>query len=305
VRRAVIVQQEVISEVKPGNIGYVKLTGFSEHAADQLTKVVGDDIKAGRTKLILDLRGNPGGFVTAAREIASQFVSTGPIFWQQDAAGNLTETDAEAGGAATDADVQLVVLIDKGSASASEIVAGALQDWDAALIVGETSFGKGSVQTVYPLSDTEALKLTTAKYYTPSGRCIHRDERDHEREEVEVSEAGAEGEGEEHATATRPPILQQDDRSTKSEAPDTTTTFRTVGGRPVKGGGGIVPDLVLTQPNLSDFAVDLAWDTTGDRQLLGRQPGGHHLPRDQRRRVDPYRLDLELAASVQPAGEAP
>src|SRR4029078_9485314 len=127
VRRAVIVQQEVISEVKPGNVGYVKLTGFSEHAADQLTKVVGDDIKAGRTKLILDLRGTPGGFVTAAREIASQFVSTGPIFWQQDAAGNLTETDAEAGGAATDADVQLVVLIDKGSASASEIVAGGLE----------------------------------------------------------------------------------------------------------------------------------------------------------------------------------
>src|SRR3954462_5980912 len=98
VKRAVIVQQEVIAEVKPGNIGYVKLTGFSEHAADQLTKVVADDVKAGRTKLILDLRGNPGGFVTAAREIASQFVSSGPIFWQQDAAGNLTETDAEAGG---------------------------------------------------------------------------------------------------------------------------------------------------------------------------------------------------------------
>ena len=175
VRRAVIVQQEVISEVKPGNIGYVKLTGFSEHAADQLTKVVGDDIKAGRTKLILDLRGNPGGFVTAAREIASQFVSTGPIFWQQDAAGNLTETDAEAGGAATDADVQLVVLIDKGSASASEIVAGALQDSGRATLIGETpSFGKGTVQQWTPLEgDHGGFRLTIAKWLTPDKRWIH------------------------------------------------------------------------------------------------------------------------------------
>jgi len=175
VRRAVIVQQEVISEVKPGNVGYVKLTGFSEHAADELAKVVGDDVKAGRTKLILDLRGNPGGFVTAARDIASQFLGTGPIFWQQDAAGNLTETDAEAGGAATNPDVQLVVLIDKGSASASEIVAGALQDQRRATLIGETpSFGKGTVQQWTPLEgDNGGFRLTIAKWLTPDKRWIH------------------------------------------------------------------------------------------------------------------------------------
>jgi carboxyl-terminal processing protease len=175
VRRAVIVQQEVISEVKPGNIGYIKLTGFSEHAADELTKVVGDDVKAGRTKLILDLRGNPGGFVTAAREIASQFLATGPIFWQQDAAGNQVETDAEAGGAATDPGVQLMVLIDKGSASASEIVAGALQDRGRATLIGETaSFGKGTVQQWTPLEgDHGGFRLTIAKWLTPDKRWIH------------------------------------------------------------------------------------------------------------------------------------
>jgi len=175
VRRAVIVQKEVISEVKPGNVGYVKLTGFSEHAADQLAKAVADDVKAGRTKLILDLRGNPGGFVTAAREIASQFVPSGPIFWQQDASGNLTETDAEAGGAATDPEVQLVVLIDKGSASASEIVAGALQDSGRAKLIGETpSFGKGTVQQWTPLEgDHGGFRLTIAKWLTPDKRWIH------------------------------------------------------------------------------------------------------------------------------------
>ena len=175
VHRAVIVQKEVISEVKAGNVGYVKLTGFSEHAADELSRVIADDVKAGQTKLILDLRGNPGGFVTAAREIASQFLATGTIFWQQDAAGTLTETAAEAGGAATDPSVKLVVLIDKGSASASEIVAGALQDRGRATLIGETpSFGKGTVQQWTPLEgDHGGFRLTIAKWLTPDKRWIH------------------------------------------------------------------------------------------------------------------------------------
>ena len=258
--RDIIEIESVRYAFKIGDIGYVRAVNFAQDTAEELQGRLTELEAQGIKGLILDLRYNPGGLLRAARDVSQLFLESGKKIVMTRGRTPRQNSDyysTQPANKTFGRDYPVVVLINEGSASASEIVAGALQDWDAALIVGETSFGKGSVQTVYPLSDTEALKLTTAKYYTPSGRCIHRDERDHEREEVEVSEAGAEGEGEEHATATRPPILQQDDRSTKSEAPDTTTTFRTVGGRPVKGGGGIVPDLVLTQPNLSDFAVDL------------------------------------------------
>lgn len=173
--RDVIIQKEVIHrDLGDGTVGYVKLTGFSEHAADELAEVVRADIEAGRTKLILDLRGNPGGFITAARDIASQFLADGTIFWQQDADGNLTETVAEEGGAATDASIALVVLIDRGSASASEIVAGALQDRGRATVVGGTSFGKGTVQQWNQLGeDHGGFRLTIARWLTPDKTWIH------------------------------------------------------------------------------------------------------------------------------------
>ena len=145
--RAVIVTPEVESrDLANGTVGYIRLSGFSDHSAEALDKVAAEDVKAGRTKLILDLRGNPGGFVTAAREIASQFLADGTIFWQEDAEGNQTETVAKPGGAATDPAIQLVVLVDGGSASASEIVAGALQDRGRATLIGTKTYGKGTVQ---------------------------------------------------------------------------------------------------------------------------------------------------------------
>ena len=145
----------------------------------------------------------------------------------------------------------IVVLVNEASASASEIVAGALQDWDAALIVGETSFGKGSVQTVYPLSETEALKLTTAKYYTPSGRCIHKDHPTKDEEDV----AAADEEGEAPAPKKPDGTVKLDQKP--SEAPSPAETFKTVGGRTVMGGGGITPDIVVKQPEMTQFAIDL------------------------------------------------
>jgi carboxyl-terminal processing protease len=175
VTRAVIHEHEVITRTyADGSIGYIKLTGFSETASDDFAKAVRTDVSAGEKKLILDLRGNPGGFVTAAREIASQFLADGPIFWQQDAAGNLTETSAIGGGAATDTSIRLVVLIDRGSASASEIVAGALHDRGRATLIGETSFGKGTVQQWTPLEgDHGGFRLTVAKWLTPAKTWIH------------------------------------------------------------------------------------------------------------------------------------
>ncbi|HEX5589885.1 MAG TPA: S41 family peptidase [Candidatus Limnocylindrales bacterium] len=174
--RDVIHQREIIVEdYADGEIGYIRLTGFSENGADRFVEAVQAALDKGQTKLIVDLRGNPGGFVTAAREVASTFVGDGPVFWEEDARGEQTPTEALEDGIATDPDeLEVVLLIDRGSASASEIVAGALQDTGRATLIGETSYGKGTVQQWIELeNDTGGVKLTVAKWLTPDKRWIH------------------------------------------------------------------------------------------------------------------------------------
>ncbi len=175
VTRAVIVTPEVESkDLANGTVGYVRLSGFSDHAAEEFDRVIAEDVKAGRTKLIVDLRGNPGGFVTAARDIASQFLADGTIFWQEDADGTLIETLAKPGGSAIDPKIKVVLLVDGGSASASEIVAGALHDRDRATLVGTKTFGKGTVQQWTQLEgDSGGFRLTIAKWLTPDRTWIH------------------------------------------------------------------------------------------------------------------------------------
>jgi carboxyl-terminal processing protease len=174
--RDVIVSKEVTTRTLAGDtIGYIRLTGFSEPGADQMLEALRADLEASRTAIILDLRGNPGGFVDAARKVASQFIGEGPIFWQQDADGNQTPTEALPDGLATDPSIQLVLLVDGGSASASEIVAGALQDTGRAILVGETTYGKGTVQQWTDLgTGGGGLKLTIARWLTPDKRWINK-----------------------------------------------------------------------------------------------------------------------------------
>jgi carboxyl-terminal processing protease len=172
--RDVIVSKEVIAKDLASNtIGYIAVTGFSDNSQAKFHDALQADLKAGKKLFILDLRGDPGGYVTAARSIASEFIKDGPIFWEEEADGTQTETDATGQGIATDDSIKLVVLIDKGSASASEIVAGALQDRKRATVVGETSFGKGTVQQWIQLQNGSALKLTIAKWLTPEKHWIH------------------------------------------------------------------------------------------------------------------------------------
>ncbi len=175
VTRDVIQQQEVVTkQLAGGTVGYIDVTGFSDNAASQVSDALKADVAKGEKAFVLDLRGDPGGFVTAARSIASQFIASGPIYWQQDAKGTKLEVDAEPGGAATDPSIKVVVLIDKGSASASEIVAGALQDTGRAKLVGQTSYGKGTIQQWHDLSDDNGgFKLTIARWLTPRQRWIH------------------------------------------------------------------------------------------------------------------------------------
>ena len=175
ITRDVVQQREVVTmDLADGTVGYVRLSGFSDDGAIELRDALEADIKAGQTKLILDLRGNPGGYVTAARSVASQFIGSGVIFWEQDSEGAQVATDASPDGVATSPDLQIVCLIDGGSASASEIVAGALQDSKRATLVGQTSFGKGTVQQWQELSgEGGAFKLTIARWLTPNKRWIH------------------------------------------------------------------------------------------------------------------------------------
>lgn len=173
--RAKVQRREVTSRVLAnGSVGYVSLSGFSGEGAKQLKAAMQVELDAGITKIVFDLRGNPGGFVPDALDVASQFIPTGPVYWLQDAKGAQTETDARPGGIATDPKIQVVVLIDRGSASAAEIVAGALQDRGRAKLIGETSFGKGTVQEWLELGALGGVKLTVNKWLTPDKRWIHK-----------------------------------------------------------------------------------------------------------------------------------
>ena len=175
ITRDIIQQQEVVSKaLADGAVGYVKLNGFSDRSAEEVKAALRTHVDAGRTRLILDLRGNPGGYVTAARDVASQFISTGHVFWEQEADGSQIPTDATAGGVATDPSIRVLCLVDGGSASASEIVAGALQDSKRATLVGEQTFGKGTVQQWQELTgEGGAFRLTIARWLTPDKRWIH------------------------------------------------------------------------------------------------------------------------------------
>jgi carboxyl-terminal processing protease len=175
ITRDIVQEQEVVSrDLADGTVGYVRVNGFSDTAATAAHDAIAAHVAAGRKSIVLDLRGDPGGYVTAARSIASEFIATGPIFLEEDAKGVQIATDAIPGGVAIDPAIRVVVLIDGGSASASEIVAGALQDTGRAMLIGQKSFGKGTVQQWQELTgEGGAFKLTVAKWLTPKGRWIH------------------------------------------------------------------------------------------------------------------------------------
>ncbi len=160
-------------------IGYVRLSNFSEHSGAEVRAAVEALRAAGAQRLILDLRSNPGGLLDQAVDVAEQFLPRNALVVYTRGRQRGQDNRFYAREARPQLQWPLVVLVDGGSASAAEIVAGALQDLDRGLLVGRTTFGKGSVQSVFPLRDQgAALKLTTALYYTPSGRSIHRVARD-------------------------------------------------------------------------------------------------------------------------------
>ncbi len=169
--REIIHIQSVKSRVIEEGIGYIRLSQFQEQSARDLANALAT-LKAAKVhSLVLDLRNNPGGLLNASVEVSEQFLEEGKLVVS--VKGRNGEKDDFIGhGNGLWKDIPLVILVNEGSASASEIVSSALQDWGRALILGTRTFGKGSVQTILPLSDGSALRLTTAKYYTPKGRSI-------------------------------------------------------------------------------------------------------------------------------------
>ncbi len=172
VTRDKIVIKSATGKMLDNDIAYVQVTTFGENTTPELLAALTDVMAQNPKGLILDLRNNGGGFLQTAVEVTSQFLNKGVVLYEQYGDGQKKTFDVESGGLATD--IPMVVLVNEGSASASEIVAGALQDYARATLVGVTSYGKGSVQNWIPLSDNQgAVRVTIAKWLTPNERTIH------------------------------------------------------------------------------------------------------------------------------------
>ena len=226
-------------------IGYMSINRFASNTYQEFMDALHDMKKKGMQKLILDLRGNPGGYLEQSFRMANEFLSKGErIVYTK---GRRPEFDENyvANGAGEFQDLALIVLVTRSSASASEIVAGAVQDHDRGLIVGETTFGKGLVQRQFDLPDGSAFRLTTARYYTPSGRIIQRP-YDGKSDEDYYKAAGQKDEE------------AGDNIGHKEESADTSRPkFKTDAGRTVLGGGGVTPDYIVKVDNLTEYTAKM------------------------------------------------
>ena len=220
--------------------GYVLLDKFTEGVSQGIRDAIGTLKKQGMQRLVLDLRGNGGGLLNEAVDIVSLFVPKGSVV--------VTAKGKSAGSNATyktakdpvDTELPILVLVDSGSASASEIVSGALQDYDRATIAGTRTFGKGLVQSIRPLPYNGQLKVTTAKYYTPSGRCVQAIDYSHRNEDGSVG-----------------------------HIPDSLThSFTTAHGRTVKDGGGITPDVEVKAHKYSRLTYSLVYSGIVEQYAL-------------------------------------
>lgn len=209
--------------------GYIKLTDFTTNAASDVRKALLDLKSQGITRLVLDVRDNPGGILKEAVEIVNLFIPKGKEVVRT--IGKIENVNAvyKTTKSPVDKDIPIVVLINERSASAAEIVAGALQDYDRAVLIGRTTFGKGLVQTTVPLSYNAQIKLTTAKYYIPSGRCIQA---------IDYS--------------------KKDENGNSSSVPDSLRNeFKTKNGRLVLDGAGIEPDLKIDSKSYAPITFSL------------------------------------------------
>src|ERR1700739_2853386 len=219
---------DIVTMLKPG-IGYMRLNQFNETTDKEIADALKQLGASSLDGLVLDLRGNPGGLLNEAVAVGDMFLEKGQLIVSYHGR-SAPERRFYAVRGNQGMNVPIVVLVNNNSASAAEIVSGAIQDHDRGLVVGETTFGKGLVQTVQPLSENTGLALTTARYYTPSGRLIQRDYKS-----ISLYEYHYERKVPDHPTEIR----------------------QTDSGRQVTGGGGITPDIVVDSPKLNKFQEEM------------------------------------------------
>ena len=211
------------------DIGYIRITNFSSSTGDDLFLALRELQEKGINGLLLDLRSNPGGLLSQAIETVDKFLPEDKLVVYTKGRNERVSKRYYTNDRYSFNGLPIIVLINQGSASASEIFAGSLQDWDKALIVGKNSFGKGSVQQLFHLDMNTGIKITTSKYYIKSGRCIHKDRKNEDETEAEVDNQE---------------IAEKE-------------KFYTVGGRIVFGGGGITPDIEIQQDTLNNFEIEV------------------------------------------------
>lgn len=220
---------EYAGMLEDGTTGYVLMTGFTENVSTDVKNAVIDLKKQGMKKLVLDLRGNGGGLLQEAVNIVSLFVPKGSLIVTARGKDNVLEAEYKTTTDPVDTELPIIVMVDSGSASSSEIVTGALQDLDRATVMGTRTYGKGLVQSIRPLPYNGKMKVTTAKYYTPSGRCVQAIDYSHRNEDGSVG-----------------------------HVPDSLTReFKTLHGRSVRDGGGITPDVVIPAKSYSRLTYSL------------------------------------------------
>ncbi|NQV37362.1 MAG: S41 family peptidase [Candidatus Marinimicrobia bacterium] len=225
VRSDIRVDDVTYSGMLDDKTGYIRLTRFSKNSIGEMKSALQELMTSNPESIILDLRGNPGGLLNAAIDILDMFVPKGEMLLTTKGRNKSSNRTLKASKKPIiSEDINLAVLINEGSASASEIVSGTLQDLDRAIVVGETSFGKGLVQSVFDLDKSRSLKITTAKYYTPSGRLIQK-----------------------------PGYVDDEIIDNQTEGD---TVFTTAAGRTVKGGGGITPDYEVISDKIGPLAQE-------------------------------------------------
>ncbi|MDD3036967.1 S41 family peptidase [Bacteroides sp.] len=232
VRESILTPPIPYSTLMDNNVGYISLSTFSGNPSKDFKKAFLDLKKQGATSLVIDLRNNGGGLLDEAVEIANYFLPRGKVIVTTKGkikqASNTYKTLREP----LDLDIPITVLVNSGTASASEILSGSLQDLDRAVIVGNRTFGKGLVQVPRSLPYGGTMKVTTSKYYIPSGRCVQAIDYKHRNEDGSVG--------------TIPDSL--------------TNVFHTVAGREVRDGGGVMPDIVVEQEKLPNILYYLVRD---------------------------------------------
>ena len=251
-----------------GRVGYVVLTPVNESSAEEMATAIESLTRQGMKSLILDLRGNPGGLLDQGIAVSDLLLDPGqPIVATRGRAPNTTRTYRDARRQAWP-QLPVVVLVNGFTASAAEIIAGALQDHDRAVVIGTPTFGKGLVQSLWELAPGTALKLTTARWYTPSGRTIQRQTKSEEEQMEQIAAA---------------------ERGADTSAVDSSLVFRTDGGRVLYGGGGIRPDVFVRADTV----------TTAQRRFMQALGGGFAAFRDV---ISTYALELKVGSRLATPG---